>query len=178
MGEAEPAAREAAVEGDNHTLATAPYSCRRSLKIPQALACLNQVDDDAYYARAGSYSPGKGADETGYTGFIHLTGQVDWVWWPLRMNLADFAVKLEGKPSFIKRALSTWGDVSTFRTTDPNYHLIMESFQRRLVHDALALGRATKRKVSSEALTHELAALHAHALNWCTYVFRQPHSFL
>ncbi|KAL1514707.1 hypothetical protein AB1Y20_003794 [Prymnesium parvum] len=112
-----------------------------------------KVDDDAYYARAGSYSPGKGADETGYTGFIHLTGQVDRVRWPLSMSLADFAVKLEGKPSFIKRALSTWGDVSTFRTTDPNYHLIMESFQRRLVHDALALGRATKRKVIMPKLT-------------------------
>merc|ERR1719469_304456 len=29
----------------------------------------------------------------------------------------------------------------------PNYHLLLDSYQRRLVHDALALGQATRRKV-------------------------------
>ena len=36
---------------------------------------------------------------------------------------------------------------------DPNYHLIMDSFQRRLIHNALALGRATMRKVIMPKLT-------------------------
>lgn len=105
------------------------------------------MDSDDYFSRTGLYSPGKGVDESKYSGFIQVTGKVDLVRFPLHRRLADYAVKLEGKPRFIEQSLAAAGDVTTFRQTDPNYHLIMDSFQRRLVHNAFALGRATRRKV-------------------------------
>ena len=44
---------------------------------------------------------------------------------------------------------------------NPNRHLLLDAFQRRLVHNAMALGRALKRKVSIAA--HDVPRLHASA---------------
>eukprot|EP00966_Prymnesium_polylepis_P190893 4424302-Prymnesium_polylepis.1 len=109
---------------------TAEFAWGKRSRLREKL--LWKVDSDDYYSRVGAYSPGKGADETGWAGFIEVTGKVDLVRWPLNLNLADYSIKLEGKPSFIQRSLDKKGDVSTFSSTDPNYHLIMESFQRRI----------------------------------------------
>ena len=38
-------------------------------------------------------------------------------------------------------------DVLKLPERNPNRHLLMDAFQRRLVHNAMALGRALKRKV-------------------------------
>ena len=58
---------------------------------------------------------------------------------------------MEGVTEFVKKTLAAEGDafseVKPFDEGNPNRHLMMDAFQRRLVHDAMALGRAMKRKV-------------------------------
>ena len=125
---------------------TAEFAWGKRSRLREKL--LWKVDSDDYFTRRGSYSPGKGADEAAYNGFIQLTGDVGLIRWPLdKYDLTSFSIKLEGMPSYIGRALSSSGSVSDFDRGDPHYHLILDSFQRRLIHNVLALGRATMRKV-------------------------------
>lgn len=68
---------------------------------------------------------------------------------PLSRNEASEAVKVEGNPTFVTRSLSKVHD-DVFRgmpERNPNRHLLIDAVQRRLVHNAMALGRAMKRKV-------------------------------
>lgn len=116
------------------------------------------MDGDEYFSRQGSYSPGKDADESGYSGFLQLTGDVALARLPAKMELAAFSVKLEGKPAFIQRSIDASGGLDSFRTTDPNFHLIMEASQRRLIHNALALARAMRRKVNQSQLDRYLTS--------------------
>ena len=113
-----------------------------------------KVDKPHYFAFSGDYSPGKGATEEGYGGFIQLTGveelnaNLEAELAPLLRPEASHAIKLEGTKNFLTASLAASGDVfSAMDRGSPNYHLIMDSYQRRLVHDALALGQATRRKV-------------------------------
>jgi hypothetical protein len=126
------------------------------------------VDPDDYFAMEGSYAAGTGAEETGFRGFLQLTGDVSAVPRGLRRRevsarsphrfvacsdgrsrpQADYAVKLEGTKDWVEPLLSKPPvSIDAMDQGDPNYHLVLDSFQRRLVHDAMALGRATKRKV-------------------------------
>ena len=106
------------------------------------------VDSDDYFAMEGGYAAGKGAEETGYRGFLQLTGDVSAVPLDLKRRESDYAVKLEGTKDYVEPLLARPAtSVTSMDKGDPNYHLIMDSFQRRLVHDAMALGRATRRKV-------------------------------
>jgi len=131
---------------------TAEFAWGKRSRLREKL--LWKVDAPHYFAFTGDYSPGKGATEEGYGGFIQLTGveelnaNLERELAPLIRPEASHAIKLEGMKSFLEASLAASGDV--FRAMDrgsPNYHLIMDSYQRRLVHDALALGQATRRKV-------------------------------
>ena len=83
----------------------------------------------------------------GYGGFIQLTGveelnaNLERELAPLVRPEASHAIKLEGRKAFLDASLAASGDVFAMDRGSPNYHLVMDSFQRRLVHDALALGQ-------------------------------------
>ena len=53
---------------------------------------------------------------------------------------------MEGAVEFIAEVLARRGDVLTMRD-GPSKHLLIEAFQRRLVHNALALAKAMNRKL-------------------------------
>ena len=59
------------------------------------------------------------------------------------------SVKVEGNPTFVKTSLEKrYGDViNSMPERNPARHLLIDAIQRRLVHNAMALGRAMKRKV-------------------------------
>jgi len=104
------------------------------------------VDDDGYYRRQGS---GPHPSEATYEGFLQLTGDL----MPpdlksLIRSEASATVKMEGVYTFVDKALAaTVPDVLKMPERNPNRHLLLDAFQRRLVHNAMALGRALKRKV-------------------------------
>ena len=108
------------------------------------------VDDDGYYSRKG---PGPHPAEASYEGFLVLTGDLyDWSQLqgkPFSRHEASSAVKVEGNPAFVAKSLETHHvDVlGSMPERNPNRHLLIDAIQRRLVHNAMALGRATKRKV-------------------------------
>ena len=58
-------------------------------------------------------------------------------------------MKIEGFSSFVDKSLETrFADVlNAMPARNPNRHLLLDAFQRRLVHNAMALGRALRRKV-------------------------------
>jgi hypothetical protein len=49
-------------------------------------------------------------------------------------------IKIEGSPAFIEAVRNRRGDVLSMRD-GPAKHLLIEAFQRRLVHNAMALAR-------------------------------------
>ena len=109
-----------------------------------------RVDDDGYYRRQGS---GPHPAEATYEGFLALTGemldtsQLKDVG-PLRRSEGSQAVKIEGNPTFVDQSLGRKHlDVFKMPERNPNRHLLIDAVQRRLVHNAMALGRALRRKV-------------------------------
>ena len=114
------------------------------------------VDEDVYFARKGT---GTHPAEEGYEGFLQLDGELfdlaaiagraaGAATPKLPRSEASNAVKVEGFGAFVDRTLAQkWEDVLGMPERNPNRHLLLDSFQRRLVHDAMALGRALKRKV-------------------------------
>ena len=104
------------------------------------------VDDDGYYRRQGT---GTHPAEASYEGFLQLTGDL----MPpdldsLTRNEASATVKLEGVYTYVGKALeNTVPNVFNLPIRNPNRHLLLDAFQRRLVHNAMALGRALRRKV-------------------------------
>ena len=129
---------------------TAEFAWGKRSRLRERL--LWEVDDADYYAFAGDHSPGKGAVETGYGGFVQIVGSLmapDLLEAakPLQRAEASYAVKLEGRRAFIDKSLGAKGDVHRMDRGDPNHHLILESYQRRLVHDVMGLGSLTRRKV-------------------------------
>ena len=66
---------------------------------------------------------------------------------PHARRVCRHAIKLEGARAFLDQSLVASGDVFQMDRGSPNYHLLLDSYQWRLVHDALALGQATRRKV-------------------------------
>jgi len=112
------------------------------------------VDSDDYFAMEGNYAAGKGAEEDGFRGFIQLVGQVDWTPEDFVRAEASSSIKLEGSRSFVDAVLARKAiDVHNMYRGNPNYHMQMDSFQRRLIHDGLALARAMKRKFIFPKLT-------------------------
>ena len=71
MGQALAIAREAAVEGSGSGSGSGSGDPSPN---PKPKPKPNQVDAPHYFAFEGDYSPGKGASEEGYGGFIQLTG--------------------------------------------------------------------------------------------------------
>jgi len=127
---------------------TAEFAWGKRSRLRERL--LWEVDSADYYAFSGEYSPGKGAVETGYGGFVQIVGELmdpKVLAAPLPRAEAAYTIKLEGMRSFVDRSLAAKGDVHKMDRGNPNYHLILDSYQRRLVHDAMALGSLTKRKV-------------------------------
>ena len=108
------------------------------------------VDDDGYYRRQGA---GSHPAEATYEGFLLLSGELldltQLKGKPLSRNEASSAVKVEGNPKFVERSLATTHDdvINTMPDRNPNRHLLIDAVQRRLVHGAMALGRAMRRKV-------------------------------
>ena len=108
------------------------------------------VDDDGYYKRQGS---GPHPAEATYDGFLLLSGEMldlsQLKGRPLSRIEASMSVKVEGNPTFVKTSLEKrYGDViNSMPERNPARHLLIDAIQRRLVHNAMALGRAMKRKV-------------------------------
>ena len=108
------------------------------------------VDEPSYFTRVGK---GPHSAEASYEGFLRLSGDLldlsQLGGQPMARAEASSSVKLEGNPSFVAKALEArFGDVlHQMPERNPNRHLLIDSIQRRLVHNAMALGRATRRKV-------------------------------
>ena len=108
------------------------------------------VDDDAYYKRQG---PGPDPSEASYNGFLHLTGTLVDLAEPPAHVQSSHSIKIEGHAAY-----ATWmhkGKVSVLNLTEgnPNRHLMLDAIQRRLVMNAVALGRVLKRKVIMPRMT-------------------------
>ena len=126
---------------------TAEFAWGKRSRLRERL--LWKVDKDDYFTRSGG---GDHPSEAEYRGFLHLAGDMRaFTEWMANGSLirseAAASVKLEGRPAFIEKTLKASGDVLRMAEGNPNRHLLLDSFQRRLVHAAMALGRATKRKV-------------------------------
>ena len=126
---------------------TAEFAWGKRSRLRERL--LWKVDKDDYFTRSGG---GDHPSEAEYRGFLHLAGDMRaFTEWMANGSLirseAAASVKLEGRPAFIEKTLKASGDVLKMAEGNPNRHLLLDSFQRRLVHAAMALGRATKRKV-------------------------------
>jgi len=127
---------------------TAEFAWGKRSRLRERLLWL--VDPDSYYERVGPASePQPEPTELEYSGFLHLDGALlDMSSWPrpYMRSEASAAIKVEGSRSFIDETLARKSDVHTMRD-GPARHLLLDSFQRRLIHDALALARAMKRKL-------------------------------
>ena len=108
------------------------------------------VDDDSYYARKG---PGTDPAEVTYSGFLQLVGSLVELDAPVARTESSSSIKIEGDGSYSERMHRTAGDVFSLDEGNPNKHLLLDSFQRRLVMNAVALGRALKRKVIMPKMT-------------------------
>jgi hypothetical protein len=69
-------------------------------------------------------------------------------------------VKIEGSPSFIAAVRERRGDVLSMHD-GPAKHLIIEAFQRRLVHNAMALARVSVLAAVGVARPSPLRGRHA-----------------
>jgi len=127
---------------------TAEFAWGKRSRLRERLLWL--VDPDSYYERVGPASePQPEPTELEYSGFLHLDGALlDMSSWPrpYMRSEASAAIKVEGSRSFVDATLARKSDVHTMRD-GPARHLLLDSFQRRLIHDALALARAMKRKL-------------------------------
>ena len=95
------------------------------------------VDDDGYYRRQGS---GTHPAEATYEGYLQLTGELldmeaDGLR-PLRRMEAEQSVKMEGVYTYVDGGLGKTEDVFRMPERNPNRHLLLDAFQRRLVHNA------------------------------------------
>ena len=109
------------------------------------------VDDDTYYARQG---PGTDPNEAHYRGYLHLTGTlVDLPAVPRRSTEASSSIKIEGDATYSSGMQTHLADVLALPEGNPNRHLLLDSIQRRLVMNAVALGRAMRRKVVMPRMT-------------------------
>ena len=110
------------------------------------------VDDDSYYQRRG---PGTHPSEgKSYSGFLQLSGVlVEGFDQPLMRTESSSSIKIEGSPAYSDMMHRNFGDVHKLDEGNPNKHLLLDSFQRRLVVNAVALGRALKRKVIMPRMT-------------------------
>jgi hypothetical protein len=102
------------------------------------------VDSDAYYARRG---PGLHPKEVEYEGYVQLVGPLVDDRPPLIMTESSASIKIEGHGAFSETMRSNRVDVFSLDEGNPNKHLLLDSLQRRLVINLVALGRAMKRKV-------------------------------
>ena len=150
---------------------TAEFAWGKRSRLRERLLWL--VDPDSYYERVGPASEPQPepTELEEYSGFLHLDGALpdpptcempladsprtccagallDMSSWPrpYMRSEASAAIKVEGSRSFIDETLARKSDVHTMRD-GPARHLLLDSFQRRLIHDALALARAMKRKL-------------------------------
>jgi len=109
------------------------------------------VDKPSYYTREG---PGTHAEELQFRGFVQLTGTlVEEAMSALVRFESDASIKIEGDGSYsdaMRRFRSSIRDLSE---GNPNKHLLLDSFQRRLVMNLVALGRAMRRKVIMPKMT-------------------------
>jgi hypothetical protein len=102
------------------------------------------VDSDAYYARQG---PGLHPKEVEYEGFIQLSGPLVDDSRRYVVTEAAASIKIEGHGAFSEAMRSNRVDVLALDEGNPNKHLLLDSIQRQLVINLVALGRALKRKV-------------------------------
>ena len=109
-----------------------------------------KVDDDGYYRRQGA---GTHPAEATYEGFLQLSGELyDWSQLhgkPFSRLESEASVKIEGYQDFVAKSLAARHHdvINSMPERNPNRHLLIDAIQRRLVHNAMALGRAMKRKV-------------------------------
>ena len=113
------------------------------------------MDEDAYYSKQGATLERTEAAniEATYSGYLQLTGPlVDLAGGVVRTESAA-SIKIEGATAFADAMQGHVGDVLALDEGNPNKHLLLDAFQRRLVHNALALGRALRRKVIMPRMT-------------------------
>ena len=109
------------------------------------------VDDETYYQRRG---PGPDAHETEYNGFLQLSGVlVEAATAPVLRTESSSSIKIEGDKAYADAMHANNGNVYQLTEGNPNRHLLLDAFQRRLVLNAVALGRALKRKVIMPRMT-------------------------
>ena len=108
------------------------------------------VDDDTYYTRQG---PGTDPNEVHYRGYLQLTGTLVELVAPLMRNEASSSIKIEGDGAYSQQMLGNTADVFGLSDGNPNKHLLLDAFQRRLVVNLVALGRAMRRKVIMPRMT-------------------------
>ena len=109
------------------------------------------VDEESYYDRRG---PGTDPNEVTYSGYLQLTGTLVELDAPVRRTESSSSIKIEGDGSYSDRMHRAIGvDVFGLDEGNPNKHLLLDAFQRRLVMNAVALGRALKRKVIMPKMT-------------------------
>ena len=108
------------------------------------------VDDDSYYKREG---PGEDPNEASYRGFLQLTGTLVELDAPVVRTESSSSIKIEGDLSYSTRMHASTADIFSLSEGNPNKHLLLDAFQRRLVINAVALGRALKRKVIMPKMT-------------------------
>mgnify|MGYP003684246843 CR=1 FL=1 len=102
------------------------------------------VDSDSYFSRKG---PGLHPKEIEYEGFVQLVGPLVDVQQPLVLTESSASIKVEGHGAFSEAMRNNRINVFDLDEGNPNKHLLLDSIQRRLVINLVALGRALKRKV-------------------------------
>lgn len=102
------------------------------------------VDSDSYYTRQG---PGLHPKEIEYDGFLQLVGPLVNDGLPYVLTESSASIKIEGHGAFSEAMRSNRVNILTLDDGNPNKHLLLDSMQRRLVINLVALGRALKRKV-------------------------------
>jgi hypothetical protein len=106
-----------------------------------------KVDPDEYYLAAGYAGAAKGGEEDGYRGYLQLTGELVDLRAPIFRTEASSSLKIEGSGAYSQRMQARRMDARALADGNPNKHLLLDALQRRLVHNAVALGRALRRKV-------------------------------
>jgi hypothetical protein len=104
-----------------------------------------KVDEDSYYARQG---PGPDPTEASYHGYLQLTGELVEALTSSTVRVeSSSSIKIEGDKSYSDGMHKHRAAIEAMGESNPNKHLLLDAFQRRLVANAMALGRALKRKV-------------------------------